>query len=56
MQCNHCKSNVEKAIMAAKGVESVEIDLSTGIATITGEADIAEIRKDVEALGFECLE
>ena len=54
MQCNHCKSNVKKTILAVKGVENVEIDLSTGITTITGKADVAEIRNAVEALGFEC--
>ena len=54
MQCNHCKSNVEKAIRAVKGVDNVEIDLASGIATIHGKANITEIQKAVEAIGFEC--
>jgi copper chaperone CopZ len=54
MQCNHCKSNVEKAIRAVEGVDNVEIDLASGIATIHGKANITEIQKAVEAIGFEC--
>jgi copper chaperone CopZ len=54
MQCNHCKSNVEKAIRAVEGVDNVEIDLASGIATIHGKVNITEIQKAVEAIGFEC--
>lgn len=53
MTCNHCKNNVEKSILRVAGVESVETDLATGRAVITGEADVAEIKKAVESIGFE---
>ncbi|MBR6483021.1 MAG: SO_0444 family Cu/Zn efflux transporter [Bacteroidaceae bacterium] len=53
MTCNHCKSNVQKAIAAIEGVEHVEIDLNTGQAVITGQADIPTITAAVESIGFE---
>ena len=37
-----------------EGVDNVEIDLASGIATIHGKANITEIQKAVEAIGFEC--
>ncbi|MBQ5909799.1 MAG: heavy-metal-associated domain-containing protein, partial [Bacteroidaceae bacterium] len=48
-----CKSNVQKAIAAIEGVEHVEIDLNTGKAVITGQADIPTITAAVESIGFE---
>ena len=53
MTCNHCRANVEKVIRTVKGVESVIVDLQSGIATVTGD-DIDEnaIREAVESIGF----
>lgn len=53
MTCNHCKNNVEKSILRVAGVKSVEINLTTGRAVITGEADVEEIKKAIESIGFE---
>lgn len=52
MMCNHCKSNAEKAIRSVDGVDDVEIVLTTGIASIKGNANINDIKKAVEAIGF----
>ena len=52
MNCNHCKSNAEASISKVTGVESVEIDLLTGKATIHGTPNREEIIKAVESLGF----
>lgn len=52
LRCNHCKANAEKAISALKNVESVEIDLASGIARIQGKPDEDELRKAIESLGF----
>ncbi len=52
MSCNHCKANVEKAIRAVSGVESVDIDLASGEAVITGKCDRAAVVESVERLGF----
>lgn len=52
MNCNHCKSNAEASISKIPGVESVEIDLPTGKATIHGTPYREEVVKAVEGLGF----
>ncbi len=54
MSCNHCKNNVEKTIRTQIGVEKVEVDLNSGIATIRGNVDKEIVKKAVEALGFTC--
>lgn len=53
MTCNHCKNNVEKVIRTVNGVESVSVDLQSGIATVTGdEIDENAIKEAVESIGF----
>ena len=56
MSCNHCRKNVEKAIAAVDGVESVTVELSTGLATIVGSASREAIRKAVDEIGFSIKE
>ncbi len=52
MNCNHCKSSAERAILSVNGVEKVEIDLPTGSAIITGNASFESIKAAVESVGF----
>ena len=52
MNCNHCRANAEKAILACNGVTSASVDLASGKAQINGNADLNEIRSAIEALGF----
>ncbi|MBO4483339.1 MAG: SO_0444 family Cu/Zn efflux transporter [Prevotella sp.] len=52
MNCNHCRANAEKAILACNGVTSASVDLASGKAQIDGNADINEIRSAIEAIGF----
>lgn len=52
LRCNKCKANAEKAIASLDGIESVSIDLPTGMAEITGTAEEAEIAKALENIGF----
>ena len=56
MSCNHCKANVEKAILKMEGVERVDINLSDGQTVIYGTFDKDNVRKSVEAIGFEMNE
>ena len=56
MNCNHCRSNVEAAILKVAGVESVEIDLASGRTVIHGNPDKEDVIKAVEALGFSVVE
>ena len=55
MNCNHCKSNVEAAIQKLAGVESVEIDLASGLTVIHGNPKKEDVVKAVEALGFSVV-
>ena len=56
MNCNHCRANAEKAILACQGVTSASVDLASGKAQIDGNADINDIRSAIEALGFSVAE
>lgn len=56
MSCNHCKANVEKAILKVEGVERVEINLADGQTVVYGVCDKEAVRKSVEAIGFEMNE
>lgn len=56
MNCNHCKSNVEAAILKIAGVDSVEIELATGRTIIYGNPSKEDVVKAVEALGFSVVE
>ena len=56
MNCNHCKSNAEAAIMKVAGVESVEIDLASGRTVVHGNPNKEDVVKAVEALGFSVVE
>lgn len=55
MSCNHCKNNVEKAILQIEGVERVEIDLVSGQTAVYGKADKGALKKAVESIGFEVV-
>lgn len=53
MSCNHCRTNVEKAISQLPGVESVSVDLASATATVTGSVSEDDIRAAVESIGFK---
>lgn len=53
MNCPHCQNAVRKAIAAVEGVESVDVDLHAGLATVAGNADNTAIIQAVHAAGFE---
>ncbi len=53
MMCNHCAGNVQKALGAINGVESVRIELAEGKAYVTGSAEPTEIIKAIEEAGYE---
>lgn len=55
MTCNHCRSNVERALSSLAGVEHVEVDLSSGRAVVHGHADREAMRRAVEDLGFSVV-
>ncbi|MCI9606911.1 MAG: heavy metal-associated domain-containing protein [Muribaculaceae bacterium] len=53
MACVHCKNNVEKTLARLEGVESVEVILDKGIATVNGDVDESAIKEAVELAGYE---
>ena len=52
MSCNHCKANVERAIHGVEGVEDVDVNLATGIATVTGHHDPERVIRQVDDFGY----
>lgn len=53
MTCNHCKNNVEKAILKVEGVTQAEANLNSGQVVIHGKADQTAIVQAIESIGFE---
>jgi uncharacterized protein len=53
MTCDHCRQAVQRALGQCKGVQSAAVDLAAGRATVTGPADLAELVKAVEGLGYQ---
>lgn len=53
MHCGSCVSRIETAVGKMAGVDSIQVDLSRGVASINGEASVNEITSVVEGLGFE---
>ena len=53
MNCSHCQATVTKSIAAVKGVSEVNVNLSTGIATVAGEHDTDELIAAVRNAGFD---
>ena len=52
MKCGGCKSNVEKALADATGVEAVTVDLDNKTVNVEGNFDTADITKRIIDLGF----
>ncbi len=53
MTCNHCTAMVKKNLEKLPGVESVEVDLSTGEARVQGTPDMTAVREVIDDLGFK---
>lgn len=56
MTCNHCKMKVEKALRTMDGVENVQVDLTTGQATVSFDAAklrAEDLRTVVSEAGYE---
>ncbi|HEY8496872.1 MAG TPA: cation transporter [Limnochordales bacterium] len=58
MSCQHCKMAVTNALKRVAGVESVEVDLSGGKATVRFDPAVATeeaMRAAVEEAGYEVV-
>lgn len=52
MACPHCKANVEKALSALPGVETVEVSLDKGSATVTGDVSREAVLEAIRLAGY----
>ncbi len=55
MNCPHCQASVAKSISSVSGVTQVEVNLSSGIATVEGEHNPDELIRAVRSAGFDVV-
>lgn len=55
MNCPHCQASVTKSISAVNGVQQVNVELSTGKATVEGEHNPDELIAAVRNAGFDVV-
>ena len=56
MMCSHCTAAVEKACMAVPGVETAVASLEEKKVTVTGNADLEELKKAIREADYDILE
>ena len=56
MMCPHCKARVEQVAKAMAGVVDAVVDLQEKQVTVTGETDIAALKKAIIDAGYEIVE
>ena len=56
MMCPHCKAMVEKVCKAVPGTVDAVVDLKAKNVTVTGDADVAALKKAIVDAGYEVVE
>ena len=56
MMCPHCKAMVEKVCKAVPGTVDAVVDLQEKNVTVTGDADVAALKKAIVDAGYEVVE
>lgn len=56
MMCNHCKTNVERALLAHPSVTSVDIDLTAGVVSVVGSIETEMVKRIITELGYEFVD
>lgn len=56
MMCTHCKAAVEKACKSVPGTLDAVVDLEAKNVTVTGSADVADLKKAITDAGYEVVE
>ncbi len=56
MMCSHCTSAVEKACKSVPGTVEAKADLESKTVTVTGTADVTELKKAIVAEDYEVVE
>jgi copper chaperone len=52
MSCGHCVRSVSQAVRAVPDVTDVEVDLTTGMVSVSGAAPANTIAQAIEAAGY----
>jgi copper chaperone len=52
MSCGHCKAAVETALTAVADAGTVEVDLATRMARVSGPAPVAELLAALDQAGY----
>lgn len=55
MMCTHCKARVEKVCKEVPGTEDAVVDLQAKNVTVTGNADLAALKKAIVDAGYEVI-
>lgn len=55
MTCGHCVNSVTEEVGQIDGVQQVDVDLTTGLVTVTSEQDLSDdaIRAAVTEAGYQ---
>ncbi len=56
MMCVHCKARVEKVCKAVPGTVDAVVDLQAKTVTVTGDADLAALKKAITDADYEVVE
>ena len=56
MMCSHCKARVESVCKGVAGVTDAVVDLQAKNVTISGEADVEQLKKAIIDAGYEVTE
>ena len=56
MMCPHCQARVESVCKAISGTETAVVDLKLKQVTVTGTADIAQLKKAIVEAGYEVVD
>ncbi|PNH89747.1 heavy metal translocating P-type ATPase [Vibrio diazotrophicus] len=53
MTCASCASRIEKTLLSVNGVTDASVNLATETATITGQAQLADVAKAISSAGYK---
>ncbi len=53
MTCQHCVKHVHEALVSVAGVTGADVDLASGTADVSGDAERAALVQAVKAAGYD---
>ena len=55
MMCTHCKARVETVCKAVNGAQDAVVDLQAKTVTVTGSANVEELKKAIKEAGYDVI-